>query len=52
MLGVDDWIHPKPARHEEPDIDQLVPEVERAMWASRNGKERFDAEQETLGRDL
>jgi hypothetical protein len=43
MLGVDDSVQPKLARHEEPDIDQLVPEVEQAMWACVICNERLDA---------
>jgi hypothetical protein len=50
MLGVDDSVQPKLARHEEPDIDQLVPKVEQAMRAYAICKERLEAVQETLGR--
>ena len=40
------------ASQEEPDIDQLVPRVERTMWAYTICKERFDAVRETLGKYL
>jgi hypothetical protein len=50
MLGVDDSVQPKLARHEEPDIDQLMPKVEQAIRAYAICKERLEAVQETLGR--
>lgn len=43
-----DWL----ARQEEPDIDQLVPKVEKAMEAYRICKDRLDKVQETLGQYL
>jgi exodeoxyribonuclease VII small subunit len=43
-----DWL----SRQEEPDIDQLVPRVERAMQAYRICKDRLDKVQETLGQYL
>jgi hypothetical protein len=43
MLGVDDSVQPKLARHEEPDIDQLVPKVEKVMKAFAICKEHLDA---------
>jgi exodeoxyribonuclease VII small subunit len=43
-----DWL----SRQEEPDIDQLVPKVERAMQAYRICKDRLDKVQETLGEYL
>ena len=43
-----DWL----SRQEEPDIDQLVPRVERAMGAYRICKERLEAVQQTLGQCL
>jgi exodeoxyribonuclease VII small subunit len=43
-----DWL----SRQEEPDIDQLVPRVERAMQAYRICKDRLDKVQETLGEYL
>ena len=43
-----DWL----AGQQEPDIDQLVPKVEKAMRAYAICKDRLDAVQETLGRYL
>ncbi len=43
-----DWL----SRQEEPDIDQLVPKVERAMRAYRICKDRLAAVEESLGRYL
>ena len=43
-----DWL----SKQEEPDIDQLVPKVERAMQAYRICKDRLDRVKETLGQDL
>jgi exodeoxyribonuclease VII small subunit len=43
-----DWL----SRQEEPDIDQLVPKVEEAMWAYQTCKERLDSVKETLGKYL
>jgi exodeoxyribonuclease VII small subunit len=43
-----DWL----AKQEEPDIDQLVPRVEKAMQAYRICKDRLDKVQETLGQYL
>jgi hypothetical protein len=40
-----DWI----PEQEEPDIDPLVPEVDRAMQAYRICKDRLDRVKETLG---
>ena len=40
-----DWL----SKQEEPDIDQLVPKVERAMQAYRIRKDRLDRVKETLG---
>jgi exodeoxyribonuclease VII small subunit len=40
------------SRQEEPDIDQLVPRVERAMRAYRICKDRRDRVRETLGQYL
>jgi exodeoxyribonuclease VII small subunit len=40
------------SREEEPDIDQLVPKVERAMRAYRICKDRLDRVKETLGQYL
>jgi hypothetical protein len=45
-------LQPKLARHEEPDIDQLVPKVEQAMRAYVICKKRLDVVQETLGQYL
>jgi exodeoxyribonuclease VII small subunit len=39
-----DWL----SKQEEPDIDQLVPKVERAMKAYRICKDRLDRVKETL----
>jgi hypothetical protein len=52
MLGVDDSVQPKLARHVEPDIEQFVPKVEQAMRAYAICKERLDAVQATLGQYL
>lgn len=41
-----DWL----SQQKEPDIDQLVPRVERAMQAYQICKERLDSVQQTLGR--
>src|SRR4051794_1755778 len=43
-----DWL----SRQDEPDIDQLVPRVEKAMRAYRICKDRLEAVQETLGQYL
>ncbi len=43
-----DWL----SKQEEPDIDQLVPKVERAMQAYRICKDRLDKVKETLGQYL
>jgi exodeoxyribonuclease VII small subunit len=43
-----DWL----ARQDEPDIDQLVPRVEKAMEAYRICKDRLDKVQETLSQYL
>jgi len=43
-----DWL----SKQEEPDIDQLVPKVERAMQAYRICKDRLDRVKETLGQYL
>ena len=43
-----DWL----SKQEEPDIDQLVPRVERAMQAYRICKDRLDKVKETLGQYL
>ena len=43
-----DWL----AKQEKPDIDQLVPKVERAMQAYRICKDRLDRVKETLGQYL
>ncbi len=43
-----DWL----SRQEEPDIDQLVPRVERAMQAYRICRDRLDRVMETLGQYL
>ncbi len=43
-----DWL----SRQEEPDIDQLVPRVERAMQAYRICRDRLDRVKETLGQYL
>jgi exodeoxyribonuclease VII small subunit len=43
-----DWL----AKQEEPDIDQLVPRVEKAMQAYRICKDRLDKVRETLGQYL
>jgi exodeoxyribonuclease VII small subunit len=43
-----DWL----SRQEEPDIDQRVPRVERAMGAYRICKERLEVVQQTLGQYL
>ena len=43
-----DWL----SKQEEPDIDQLVPKVERAMQAYRICKDRLDKVKETLGHYL
>jgi exodeoxyribonuclease VII small subunit len=43
-----DWL----AQQEEPDIDQLVPRVERAMRAYQHCKDRLDQVQATLGQYL
>jgi exodeoxyribonuclease VII small subunit len=43
-----DWL----SKQEEPDIDQLVPRVERAMQAYRICKDRLDRVKETLGQYL
>jgi exodeoxyribonuclease VII small subunit len=43
-----DWL----AHQEEPDIDQLVPRVERAMRAYQLCKDRLDQVQTTLGQYL
>ena len=40
-----DWL----SQQKEPDIDQLVPKVEKAMKAYRICKERLDTVQATLG---
>ena len=48
MLGVDDSVQPKLTRHEEPDIAQLMPKVERAMREYAICKVRLDAEQAPL----
>jgi len=42
MLGVDDSVQPKLARHVEPDIEQFVPKVEQAMreYASCGARSR------------
>jgi hypothetical protein len=52
MLGVDDSVQPKLARHEEPDIDQLMPKIEQAMREYAICKVRLDAVQATLGQYL
>ena len=41
-----DWL----SQQKEPDIDQLVPKVEKAMQAYRICKDRLDKVQATLGR--
>jgi exodeoxyribonuclease VII small subunit len=41
-----DWL----SSQKEPDIDQLVPKVEKAMGAYKICKDRLDKVQETLGR--
>ena len=43
-----DWL----SKQDEPDIDQLVPKVERAMQAYRICKDRLDKVKETLGQYL
>jgi exonuclease VII small subunit len=43
-----DWL----AKQAEPDIDQLVPKVERAMQAYAICKERLTMVQQTLGQYL
>ena len=43
-----DWL----SKQEEPDIDQLVPKVERAMQAYRICKDRLDRVKQTLGQYL
>jgi len=43
-----DWL----SKQGEPDIDQLVPRVERAMQAYAICKERLNMVQETLGQYL
>ena len=40
-----DWL----SKQEEPDIDQLVPKVEKAMQAYQICKDRLTKVQETLG---
>jgi len=40
-----DWL----SQQKEPDIDQLVPKVERAMQAYQICKKRLDAVQATMG---
>jgi exodeoxyribonuclease VII small subunit len=43
-----DWL----SRRQEPDIDKLVPRVERAMQAYRICRDRLDRVKETLGQYL
>ncbi len=43
-----DWL----SKQEEPDIDQHVPNVERAMQVYRICKDRLDKVKETLGQCL
>ncbi len=43
-----DWL----SQQDEPDIDQLVPRVERAMKAYQACKDRLNKVQETLGQYL
>ena len=43
-----EWL----SKQEEPDIDQLVPRVERAMQAYRICRDRLDRVKETLGQYL
>jgi hypothetical protein len=40
------------SKQEEPDIDQLMPKVERAMQAYQICKDRLDRVKETLGQYL
>ena len=43
-----DWL----SRQDEPDIDQLVPRIERAMRAYTTCKQRLNEAQATLGQAL